>query len=68
MLRSRTPPVLPGIKRQTKTTPTRLNILILNSGVLSTGFLYMVDVEKSRQECAEFVSAEARRAAFADAP
>ena len=68
VLRSRTPPVLPGIKRQTKTTRTRLNILIFNSGVLSTGFLYMVDVEKSRQECAEFVSAEARRAAFADAP
>ncbi|KAI0707224.1 MFS general substrate transporter [Earliella scabrosa] len=43
-------------------------VFLFTLGVLSTGFLYMVDVEKSRQECAEFVSAEARRAAFADAP
>lgn len=40
----------------------------LCSGALSTGFLYVVDVDKSRKECAAFVSAEAKREAFADAP
>ncbi|KIY62022.1 hypothetical protein CYLTODRAFT_459347 [Cylindrobasidium torrendii FP15055 ss-10] len=33
-------------------------------GVLSTGFLWMVDVDKSRIECAEFIKAEAERDAF----
>ncbi|PIL35431.1 MFS general substrate transporter [Ganoderma sinense ZZ0214-1] len=37
------------------------------SGALSTVFLYLVDVEKSRKECEEFVLAEAKRDAFADA-
>ncbi len=36
-------------------------------GALSTIFLYFVDVEKSRKECAEFILAEAKRDAFADA-
>ena len=36
-------------------------------GALSTGFLYFVDVEKSRKECGEFIAAEAKREAFADA-
>ncbi|PPQ64602.1 hypothetical protein CVT26_002000 [Gymnopilus dilepis] len=33
-------------------------------GVLSTVFLWMVDVDKSREECAQFVLAEGRRQAF----
>ena len=37
-----------------------------DSGVFSTIFLYMVDVEKSRVECEEFVKAEAKRKAFDD--
>ncbi|EIW57691.1 MFS general substrate transporter, partial [Trametes versicolor FP-101664 SS1] len=37
-------------------------------GALSTGFLYFVDVEKSRIECEEFIQAEAKREAFADTP
>ncbi len=39
----------------------------ITSGSLSTVFLYLVDVEKSRKECEEFVLAEAKRDAFADA-
>ncbi|KAI0648981.1 autophagy-related protein 22-like protein [Trametes meyenii] len=37
-------------------------------GALSTVFLYLVDVGKSRAECEEFVQAEAKREAFADTP
>ena len=37
------------------------------SGTLSTVFLYLVDVDKSRKECEAFVKAEAQREAFADA-
>jgi len=33
-------------------------------GAVSTIFLYLVDVKKSRVECEEFVRAEAERAAF----
>ena len=32
--------------------------------MLSTVFLWMVDVDKSREECAQFVLAEGRRQAF----
>ena len=35
-------------------------------GALSTVFLYLVDVQKSRKECEEFIVAEAKREAFAD--
>ncbi|KAI0833634.1 autophagy-related protein 22-like protein [Trametes gibbosa] len=41
-------------------------VFLFTLGVLSTGFLYFVDVDKSRRECAEFVLAEAKREAFAD--
>lgn len=34
------------------------------SGVVSTIFLWMVDIDKSRVECAQFVLAEAQRKAF----
>lgn len=34
------------------------------SGTLSTVFLWLVDVPKSRKECAEFIAAEAKREAF----
>ncbi|KII85097.1 hypothetical protein PLICRDRAFT_145783 [Plicaturopsis crispa FD-325 SS-3] len=37
-------------------------------GVVSTVFLYLVDVPKSRIECEEFIEGEARRKAFEDAP
>ena len=37
-------------------------------GALSTVFLYLVDVQKSRKECEEFIVAEAKREAFADSP
>ncbi|KAI0671865.1 autophagy-related protein 22-like protein [Trametes maxima] len=37
-------------------------------GALSTVFLYLVDVGKSRAECEEFIQAEAKREAFADTP
>ena len=37
---------------------------IVYRGCLSTGFLYLVDVEKSRIECEEFVLAEAERKAW----
>ncbi|KAJ3510972.1 hypothetical protein NLJ89_g4370 [Agrocybe chaxingu] len=36
-------------------------------GVLSTIFLWMVDVEKSRMECKEFIAAEAEREVFKQA-
>ncbi|OSC99856.1 MFS general substrate transporter [Trametes coccinea BRFM310] len=36
-------------------------------GSLSTVFLYFVNVDKSRKECEEFIEAEAKREAFADA-
>ena len=36
-------------------------------GTLSTGFLWFVDIRKSRMECEEFVAAEAKREAFNDA-
>ena len=55
-------------------TPFHLSQLIiltpggrLPSGSLSTVFLYFVDVDKSRKECEEFIAAEAKREAFADA-
>lgn len=35
-----------------------------SSGILSIGFLYLVDVKKSRIECDEFVMAEADRKVF----
>ena len=35
---------------------------------MSTVFLYLVDVQKSRTECEAFVLAEAKRDAFADTP
>ena len=35
-----------------------------DSGMLSTILLYMVDVEKSRKECQEFIAAEAKRELF----
>ena len=34
------------------------------SGVFSTIFLWMVDVEESRKECEQFVKAESARKAF----
>ncbi|KAM5537217.1 hypothetical protein V8D89_009150 [Ganoderma adspersum] len=42
-------------------------VFLFTLGALSTVFLYFVDVEKSRKECEEFVLAEAKRDAFADA-
>ncbi|KAI0368007.1 hypothetical protein BV20DRAFT_949065 [Pilatotrama ljubarskyi] len=42
-------------------------VFLFTLGALSTVFLYLVDVEKSRKECEEFVQAEAKREAFADA-
>ena len=44
-------------------------ILIWNncSGTFSTVFLYLVDVNKSRVECEEFIVAEMKRKAFDDA-
>ncbi|TFK93709.1 MFS general substrate transporter [Polyporus arcularius HHB13444] len=42
-------------------------VFLFTLGALSTIFLYFVDVEKSRKECAEFILAEAKRDAFADA-
>ena len=39
-------------------------VLISLRGVASTVFLWMVDVQKSRVECEEFVLAEAKREAF----
>ena len=44
-----------------------LGLIPFYRGVVSTGFLYFVDVGKSRRECEEFVNAEAKREAFADA-
>jgi hypothetical protein len=35
-----------------------------SSGVVSTFFLWMMDVDKSRIECEEFVLAEEKRKAF----
>lgn len=35
-------------------------------GTISTIFLYLVDVKKSRVECDEFVEAEANREAFGE--
>ncbi|KAI0636058.1 autophagy-related protein 22-like protein [Trametes polyzona] len=43
-------------------------VFLFTLGAVSTVFLYLVDVEKSRKECEEFVQAEAKREAFADAP
>ncbi|KAI0775082.1 MFS general substrate transporter [Trametes elegans] len=43
-------------------------VFLFTLGALSTVFLYLVDVGKSRKECEEFVQAEAKREAFADAP
>ncbi|KAH9945074.1 MFS general substrate transporter [Epithele typhae] len=40
-------------------------VFLFTLGVLSTAFLFMVDVDKSRTECDEFIAAEARREAFA---
>ena len=37
-----------------------------NRGAFSTIFLFMVDMEKSRVECEEFVAAEAEHQAFTD--
>lgn len=36
----------------------------ISSGVLSTVFLWMVDIDQSRKECAEFIAAEGSRNAF----
>ena len=45
---------------------TQCSFLPLTSrGALSKVFLYFVDVEKSRKECEAFITAEARRDAFA---
>jgi hypothetical protein len=41
--------------------------MISHSGTFSTVFLYLVDVEKSRMECEEFMAAEMSRKAFQDA-
>lgn len=38
--------------------------MLHNSGTLSTIFLWMVDVQKSRVECEVFILAEANRKAF----
>ena len=38
--------------------------IILPSGVSSTIFLWMLDVDKSRKECEEFIVAESSRNAF----
>jgi hypothetical protein len=37
---------------------------VVPSGTLSTVFLFLVDVEKSRVECEEFVAAEVGHDAF----
>ena len=50
---------IPSIRPDVSTILT----LVL-SGTLSTVFLFMVDVEKSRVECEEFVAAEVSRDAF----
>jgi hypothetical protein len=39
---------------------------IVDRGTISTIFLYLVDVKKSRVECDEFVEAEANREAFGE--
>lgn len=41
-----------------------LNLCLRCSGVASTVFLWMIDVDKSRTECDEFVLAEGKRKAF----
>ena len=38
---------------------------LADSGAVSTILLFFLDMKKSRQECEEFVEAEARREAFA---
>lgn len=38
--------------------------IVEHSGTLSTVFLFLVDVEKSRIECEEFVAAEVGHDAF----
>ncbi|KAI0326440.1 hypothetical protein GY45DRAFT_1328979 [Cubamyces sp. BRFM 1775] len=43
-------------------------VFLFTLGALSTVFLYLVDVQKSRAECEAFVLAEAKREAFADSP
>jgi hypothetical protein len=45
-----------------------IHVSISFRGVLSTGFLWMVDVDKSRVECDEFVLAESARKAFDTKP
>ncbi|PCH42077.1 hypothetical protein WOLCODRAFT_137679 [Wolfiporia cocos MD-104 SS10] len=40
-------------------------VFLFSLGVVSTVFLYFVDVNKSHQECEAFIEAEARREAFA---
>ncbi|KAI1796957.1 MFS general substrate transporter [Ganoderma leucocontextum] len=42
-------------------------VFLFTLGALSTVFLYLVDVDKSRKECEAFILAEAKRDAFADA-
>lgn len=39
-------------------------IFLLAMGILSCLFLYFVDIEKSRKECAEFLDAETKHDAF----
>ena len=38
--------------------------VVVPSGIFSTVFLFLVDVEKSRVECEEFVAAEVGHDAF----
>jgi len=40
--------------------------ILFGLGAISTIFLYLVDVKKSRVECEEFVEAEANREAFGE--
>ncbi|CDO75187.1 hypothetical protein BN946_scf184866.g28 [Trametes cinnabarina] len=42
-------------------------VFLFTLGALSTVFLWFVDVDKSRKECEEFIQAEAKREAFAEA-
>lgn len=42
----------------------RYRVLTFSRGVLSTAFLWLVDVEKSRVECDAFILAEAKRKVF----
>lgn len=60
-------PHLLGLRTLVLTEQPLTDRFFAHRGALSTIFLYFVDVEKSRKECAEFVLAEAKREAFADA-